>query len=138
MSLRDQLTAIYQAQGALTPDLVVREAESVKHPLHHRFEWDNAVAGPAYRRVQAADLIRSVKVVYGQREDGADKSVRAFLAVRETDNPTRASYVPAEQALGDDFTQRLLLRECEREVTALQRKYGHLREFAQLLRAAAS
>lgn len=56
--LRSALTDIYRARGELTPQLVVDEARPKDAPLHDRFEWDNKVAGEAYRRVQAQQLIR--------------------------------------------------------------------------------
>ena len=36
----------------------------------------------------------------------------------------------------DDLALKLLLRELEREIADLKRKYGHLAEFADMMRAA--
>lgn len=45
--------------GNLTPDAVVEAARPKAHPLHHRFEWDDSVAGHKYRLDQARALIRT-------------------------------------------------------------------------------
>lgn len=131
MNLRDELLAIYTAHKRLTPELVVHEARRVDHPLHGRFEWNDTIAAEKYRREQAADLIRSVKITYS--EQPTEKSVRGFVNLR----PNEASsgvYVPTEEAVIDDFTYRLLLAECQREWVAFKAKYDHLAEFADIIR----
>lgn len=136
--LRSQLTSIYQARGELTPQTVVNEARPDDHPLHHRFEWDDAVAGEAYRRVQASELIRSVKVVFNETPAGERKSIRAFSSLSEVDDPERRGYAPTEELVENDLTRAILLRNLEREINSLKRKYGHLQEFGARLMEAAS
>lgn len=138
MSLREQLSGIYQARGELTPQIVVDEARDETHPLHERFEWDDKVAGEAYRRVQASDLIRSVKVVFSETPAGERKSVRAFSSLSEVDDPERRGYAPTEELVENDLTRAILLRNLEREINSLKRKYGHLQEFGARLMEAAS
>lgn len=48
--------------GRLTPDAVLKDAQSFKSPLHDQFEWDDSKAGQQWRLQQARELIRSVKV----------------------------------------------------------------------------
>lgn len=133
MSLRDQLQAIYEERGKLTPALVVDEARDVMHPLHFRFEWDDAVAGEKYRQNQAHELIRSVKVVYKPAtETDPEKSVRAFHAVR---GESGYAYEPVESVLRDDFTRRLVLNDMQREWQQLHRRYADFEEFAAMVRA---
>lgn len=133
MSLRDQLQSIYQTHGLLTPRLVVDEARDAEHPLHGRFEWDDAVAGPKYREVQAAELIRSVRVKYAPAGSDEERDVRAFHAIARPEGP---SYVPVEEVAEDEFARELLLRQAEREWKAMRRRYGHLAEFMDLVRTA--
>jgi hypothetical protein len=128
--LHEQLLEIRAARGRLLPEDVVDVARDETHPLHGRFEWNDAVAGEAYRRVQAAELIRSVKVVYADAPEGEEKRVRAWSALPDPDN---RGYQPTEEVLSDPFTAKLLLRQAERELKAFQRKYGHLKEFAALV-----
>ncbi len=129
--LRDELRAIYERNGVLTAPIVVEESRPADAPLHHRFEWDNDVAGDAYRLVQAAQLIREVRVKYGIDSKGRDKTVRAFMSVHR--DPADSTYMPTEEAFADDFTRTLLLRECEREWRVFKAKYGSLQEFAAIV-----
>lgn len=132
MSLRDQLQEIYDRRGELTPALVVEEARDEQHPLHDRFEWDDAIAAEAWRREQAHELIRSVRVVYREADDTSpEKSVRAFHAVRTERGHV---YEPAEEIREDEFKRQLVLRDMEREWRALQRRYEGFAEFVDMVR----
>lgn len=132
--LRELLRGIYDQGGRLTPALVVDAARPVDSPLHHRFTWDDTVAGERWRQVEAAQLIRSCRIVYaeGPSPEGP-RTVRAFTALRETDLPT-CNYMPTAVALADDFAAKLILRDMEREWRNLQRRYGHMAEFADMIR----
>lgn len=130
-TLRDILQGIYDERGELTPALVVDAARDPKHPLHHRIEWDNKKAGPQWRLEQAAQLIRSVRVVYKEDATGP-KELRAFTAIRGKDTP-RANYVPTEDALRDEFSRALVLRDMEREWKSFKKRYEHMAEFAALI-----
>lgn len=132
MSLRDQLQAIYDDHGKLTPALVVDEARDEAHPLHSRFEWDDAVAGEAWRRQQAHELIRSVRVVYKEADEkNSEHSVRAYHAVR---SEKEYVYEPVEKVAKDDFTRQLVLKDMEREWRALRRRYEQFEEFLAMVR----
>lgn len=133
--LRDSLTRIYAERGQLTPRDVVEEARPPTSELHNRFEWDDSVAGDKYRLSQASELIRSVEITYTPPGAVEPHGVRAFSTVRGQD-PTRNGYQPTEEILQDDFARKLLLKQCEREVASMQRRYGHLAEFADIIRKA--
>lgn len=132
MSLRDQLQAIYNGHGKLTPAIVVNEARDESHPLHTRFEWDDAAAGESWRRQQAHELIRSVRVVYREADEkNPEKSVRAFHAVR---SESEHVYEPVEKIAEDDFARQLLLKDMEREWQSLRRRYEQFEEFLSMVR----
>lgn len=132
MDLRGQLQAVYDQHAKLTPDLVVDVARDPEHPLHGRFEWDDSVAGDAWRRHQARELIRSVKVVYRKAEaDKPERSVRAFHAVRREDGHT---FEPVEKVAEDPFTRKLVLADMEREWKQLHQRYGEFEEFLSMVR----
>lgn len=130
--LRNTLQAIYDERGDLTPPLVVEAAADPESPLHARFDWDDKVAGPRWRLEQAAALIRSVRIVYAEDTQGRPKDLRAFTAVKGQDAHT-ATYMPTADALADDFTRQLVLRDMEREWKAFKRRWEHMREFAALI-----
>lgn len=132
MNLRDLLQAIYDEHGKLTPAIVVDVARAEDHPLHSRFEWDDAVAGEAWRRHQAHELIRSVRVVYKNADEkNPEKSVRAFHAIR---NETGHVYEPLDRVVNDEFSRQLVLRDMEREWLALRRRYEQFAEFVEMVR----
>lgn len=134
MSLRDQLQSIYDQHGRLTPGLIVDEARDPAHPLHTRFEWDDAAAGEAWRRTQAQELIRSVKVVYREAtEKETARRVRAYHAVR---TETEHVYEPVEKVAEDPLLRQMVLRDMEREWKQLKQRYGHFREFVDMVRSA--
>lgn len=130
MSLRDQLQAIYNQRGTLTPALVVETATDPDHPLHDRFEWDDRIAGPLYRLHQASHLLR---VTYRPNPEN-DHDIRAFVAVRDKDTP-QATYMPTEPALSDEIVARIVLRDMEREWRAFKRRYQNHAKFAAMIRA---
>lgn len=131
--LHQQLLDIRAIRGELTPQGVVDTAREATHPLHSRFEWDNKVAGEAWRRTQAAELIRSVRVTYIETADGEERRVRAWSAAPVA---TQTGYAPTEEILQDPFASKLLLQQAERELKAFRQKYGHLQEFAAIIAAA--
>lgn len=130
--LRDELLAVRASHGKLTPQLVVDTARDPAHPLHSRFEWDDAVAGEAWRRQQAHDLIRKAKVVYREADESTpEKSVRAFVAIRAEDGHV---FDPVEDVAQDPFRRRLVLADMEREWKALLARYKEFEEFLSLVR----
>lgn len=133
MSLRDILQGIYDQHGELTTALVLDEARDENHPLHNRFEWDDAAAGEQWRHGQAAELIRSVKVVYKEAtEKEEERTVRAYHAVR---SPKGFAYQPAEKVAEDPLMRRMLLADMQRDWQDLKRRYQRFAEFADMVRA---
>lgn len=131
-----ELAAIWDARPAeFTPARVVEAATPEDHPLHPLFEWDNDVAGPAYRCAQAAQLIRSVKITL-TTENGSveDHRVRAWLPARYAgaEDAEPGTYVPTEAVESADQRQ-FMLRQMKREAAAFQRRYSHLAEFWQVI-----
>lgn len=130
MNLRDQLKTIRDQTGTLTPSNVVAAATPDNHPLHHRFEWDDTIAGPKYREIQAADLIRSVKITYRTNNDAEPHTVRAFHAVKTA---TQSEYVDIDDVTSDPLTRALVLRNAQIEWNTIKRKWQHLAEFMAIV-----
>lgn len=135
MSLREHLLAIRDERGRLDPTTVVEVATPNDHPLHDRFEWDDAVAAHGYRVTQAHELIRSVRLVYRTAADGEERDVRAFHAVRTEEGYI---YESAEMVARDPFLTKLLLADMEREWKQLRERYQHFDEFWRLIRSEAA
>jgi hypothetical protein len=132
VSLRDQLQSVYDQHQRLTPALVVDVARDQSHPLHDRFEWDDKVAGEAYRLDQARRLIRSVRVVYREADEKeAARTVRAYHSVRDEQGN---AYRPVEEITESPLLTKILLQDMEREWKQLMRRYGHFEEFLRMVR----
>lgn len=130
MSLREDLQAVYDENGRLTPALVVDAARPKSHPLHSRFDWDNRTAGEAWRREQASQLIRSVRVVYRKPDSDQKLEIRAFHAVS---GPEGHSYEPNEKVVNDPVLRAIVLRDMEREWRQLHQRYSDFEEFYALV-----
>ena len=134
MSLRDSLQSIYDQHKTLTPELVVAEATDPDHELHPRFEWDDTIAGPKYRLIQAADLIRSVRVVVRPATDKEPASLaRVWVAPREATAPH--VYEPMDVIARDPMKRAMVLRNMEREWRELKRRCEGIEEFWPMVSA---
>lgn len=94
--------------GRPTPDDLVRVAKNPKDPLHHRFIWDDSVAGHKYRLDQARDLLQNVFIVYQETEISAPVKVRYFS--RDPEVPgNRQGYVSVKILQQDTKAARQVL-----------------------------
>ncbi len=129
--LRDQLQSIYDKFGKLTPKLVLDEARDEQHPLHTRFDWNDATAAEKWRLEQAHELIQTVKVSY-RDSNGRSQEIRQFHAVRREQEFV---YEPLDEIAKDDIGSQILLRDMEREWKTLKRRYQHVAAFFDLVRS---
>ena len=133
-NLRDTLLAIRDEVGSLTPGTVVAAATPKGSPLHHKFTWDDKVAGVQWRLEEARQLCRSVRVVYVEATETQPAILgRAFHSI-ETANGR--AYEPVEAIVADEFSLQLIRQEAQREINALLRKWATFDEFAGLLKEA--
>lgn len=127
--LRAELLAIREQAGRLTPLAVVEAATPEDHPLHHRFEWDDKVAGHKYRLAQARELIRIVRERYVDKAGGSE-SVRFFHAIPDEQG---MAYQPLEDVVENDIATKVLLQSMEREWRSLLKRYQRFSEFRELV-----
>jgi hypothetical protein len=134
VSVREAITEIYNKYGSLTSELVLREAKKKSSPLHEHFVWDDSEAAKQYRLIQAAELIRKVKVTYAPSEDVSYK-VRAFVNVvsdKEDEENTKI-YVPIKEALNNTNYREQLLAEAKRDAETFVKKYKVLNEVKDII-----
>jgi hypothetical protein len=132
MSLRDHLQAIYDERGKLTPALVVDVARDNRHPLHTRFEWNDTIAAEKWRREQAHQLIKSVRISYVSTKTGTPISIRAFHAVQE-DNGRTYAYEPTAKVMQDPMVMQIIRVNMRREWEAMKRRYDAYEEFWDMI-----
>jgi hypothetical protein len=139
MSVLDQLQAIYNRHKALTPQIVLTEATDPKHPLHHRFTWDETEAAERWRLYQAQALIRSVNVVIDRGESLPPISVRAFVSESEirrgADEEAQDAgvYLPVTEVVSNDVMRTAWFQALRRDWERLKAKAGASQEFAQMV-----
>lgn len=142
--VRAILDGIARKHGdVLKPEDIVLEATDPMHPLHDRFEWDDAKAAHEHRIEQARALIRSVRVDVKIET----KTVNAVYYVRDPRLPqTEAGYVSlprirsekelATAALREEFKRILALLERARDLSIVlgqeEELEGELRRFRAL------
>lgn len=135
----DALRAIYaQNDGVLTPAAVVEASRPEDAPLHDRFEWDDSIAGPRYREVQAAQIIRSVHIPVITDTERGPVRTRVFFSTSESVDPESTATEPWTYTAIDDLSAsavQAILRQMEKDVASLRRKYrDHRAALDQMLR----
>lgn len=136
MTVRDELQAIYDEHGALTPAIVLAEATDEAHPLHKRFTWDDTEAASRWRLTQAAELIRSVKVVIERPTDSEPIVVRAFISKTEMGDDAASGdgeYMPVERVVESDVLRTAWFRALARDWQSLKKRAGESKEFADMV-----
>lgn len=101
-------------------------------PLHPEFEWNDGIAGQAYRIDQARWIMRHLIVV---RENLPDvPPVRAFVSVRGWEESSLSRrYTTVYQALETPRLRQSLLKDALRDIEIFERKYASLVELSGLL-----
>lgn len=139
MSVLDQLQAIYNRHNALTAQIVLAEATDPKHPLHHRFTWDESEAAERWRLYQAQALIRSVNVVIDRGDNLPPISVRAFVSESEIrrgadeQGDDAGVYLPVTEVVSNDVMRTAWFQSLRKDWERLKAKAGASQEFAQMV-----
>ncbi len=138
--IRAELQKIYDAHKKLTAPIVVNEVETKgkAHPLWSHFEWNDKIAGPKYREIQAQHLIRSVRITYAKATpDEAEQSVRQWHAVYVDDGDGNGykSYEPIERVACDPVLQAIVITSMARDWASMKRRYEGMRAFWELVEA---
>ena len=138
-----EIVALAQTHGHITPELVLDAATKPNSPLHRFFDWNDGEAAHKYRLLQAATMIRRIKVtITGGNEETV--RVRAFVNVKEEvsddpeseDEPTaKGIYVPLETAIEIPCYKSQMLEQCQRDIDAFRNKYRGLTEAASIIEA---
>ncbi len=117
-----ELERIAEKSGRkITAEDVLKDAKPKESLLHAAFEWDDTEAAHQYRLEQARLLIRSVRVVVGEKEE---VEIRLFYNVQDADEGS--AYYPAVRVLNEkELHQKALAQACKL-------LYGVLAQYDQL------
>jgi hypothetical protein len=96
---------LYNNNGEVTPEIVLKEARRKSSPIHDFFEWDNDVAAEKYRLSQARRYLAAVVEVVDV--EGKATEARSFHHVVNANKED--VYVPLKTALNEtNYTFQLL------------------------------
>lgn len=136
--IEQALQQVWDTRNRLTPNDVVEVAADQSHALHGFFEWQDSEAAKEYRLLQASNLIRSVKIKFTvQTADGVeDIKVRRWVAAHraapeESDVPE--GYMPEEEVRVRPELRAAVLRQMQRDLQNIRRRYSHLTEFWEMV-----
>jgi hypothetical protein len=131
--LRAALHAIVEGNhGVLDPRHVLDHARDPEHVLHGYFEWDDTVAGEAYRLAQVGALIRHVRYTV-VRADPATRAIaisttRAYQSRPSMRGKGKGGYEDVVAILSDAAKRAELLGHVVRELSAYRKRYAELSE----------
>lgn len=129
-NLESLLEDVRVKYGLLTPANVVAAARPKKSPLHSHFTWDQKENSERYLLLQAAALLRRMKIRYENPATGELHHVRAYFPMR---SGAVSAYEPTEEILADPLKKQLLLRRMRREWLEFRRRWEHMEEFAAMI-----
>lgn len=72
----EELKRLQNLHGTVTPELIVREAEKKRSPLHNIFEWDDEKAAYNHRLQQARILLNNIQVTI--ITDGKSREISVY------------------------------------------------------------
>jgi hypothetical protein len=127
---RAALLAIAEENGGvLAPHTIVDAARNPSNALHDEFEWDDDEAASMYRLLQAAQLIRRVKITL-VREDVMAKKITLQTVRQYHSRPSMRSRDGGYETLEDIMAapEKLdeLLRRVLADLRAYRRRYSAL------------
>lgn len=111
----------------LTPDTLLEASRDAAAPLHGCFTWDDAVAGEAYRRIEARQIINALII---EPDVEHKEPVRAFFRVQDA-----RAFEPTSVIMREQDKRAALLATALRELAAFRRKYQQLDELADIFAA---
>lgn len=115
------------AGGQLEPQAVVNAARNKKNPLHPFLEWDDSRAAEAFRLDQARAIVRLVRVVDEETEEG---SARAFISLAGVGG---ISYRSVQEVKTSRDLAEAVLAAADRDLAAFERRYRELREICAIV-----
>lgn len=123
----EELARIEARDGGVVPSVLVEESRPEDAPLHPAFTWDEEQAAAKCRLMEAARVIRTVRVVATDPDTGRRTKPPAFVSVVRRETQQR-EYVAAARAMSDEEYRLCVLAEALAQLDGLRRRYEGLRE----------
>lgn len=127
IEVKKALEAIYERDGAVSPQAVLDAAKPKNSPLHKLFDWDDAAAAEAHRLNQARQLIRVAVVMLPQI---ANSPVRQFVSLSSLRKTGGASYLATVDVMADEAQAAQALADAVTALQSLQKRFRYLPQLA--------
>jgi hypothetical protein len=127
--IKSELDRLHNRRGSLTPQAVVEAAKKKDSPLHDHFTWDNSKAAQKFRLLEAAFLIRTVRVNVSYGEE-THRAPAYLLPVRG-----ESSYRQTQDVMGNAELSVAMLDLARAELGAFRKRFGTLHALAGLMSA---
>ena len=113
----EELSRIHDKHDGLTNQDVLDESRPEEAPLHPIFEWDDSLAAEEWRKKQAGDVVRAVRIV---QPEGHTEPV--FIHVKVCDAYLKTEVVAKSPDLMNDALNASYkrLREAEQSLATLK------------------
>lgn len=94
-----ELTRLQDSHGDVKPSDILAAAKHRESPLHPYFEWNNETAAHRFRKLQARDMVQSIRVRVREAEGETERVFRtAKVRATPAEKPTSAKADTAESA----------------------------------------
>lgn len=118
-----EIEKLEQKNGDISnKDLLEYAKENKNSETYKCFEWDDTIAGEAYRLTQASHILSSISIVV---EEKADKEpIRAYVSIKRNDE--KKSYKSIIKVLENDEEYKQLLDRAEKDFISYKERYSSL------------
>lgn len=131
-----EIRSLERENGSLLTADVLERAKNEDSALHQYYNWNESEAAEQHWLSVTRKLIQSYRIEYVSAGDVSRliPGYVNFSQKTESGGVTHV-YVRTETALSDEDLRAQLLAQLRAEVASLKRKYGHLVEYSEILRA---
>lgn len=122
---------IYGISDTPTADEIISMASNPDTESYKLFDWDDAVAGPKWRRVQARYVMHALKVEFVNDSEEKAEPTKVMEPVRMfygNPNPDEDGFVSIVKVMGNRDTYEQLLERAKTELKWFKKKYSILTE----------
>ncbi len=124
------LLQLERDHGEVTKGLVLTEARRKSSPLHEHFLWDDAKAAEQHRLDQAAQMIRSIKIIV---EITGGETVKTRLLVNVSQDGQRV-YRSVNAVIADPALCTQVIAEAQDGLRSWREKYDSYRKMFRQFR----
>lgn len=136
-----ELRTLTHEDGSLDTEEVFTAAQLPSSALHGYYNWDSTHAAHQHWLKVTRELIQSFKIEFVDANN-VSRHIPGYVSIvsREEEKATSTSkriYFSTPVAMSNEVMRKQLLDGLRRELRVLRGKYGHLKEYAELVKESA-